>query len=221
MPSTLGYWSIRGLANYIRLLLEYVGEAYEEKRYNLKDETGPAEWFGTDKPRLLKEGVAFPNLPYYIDGDVKLTQSNVIMRYIGDKYNLSGKDGKEKYEVMVLEQQVSDMRMAFARLCYNQDFDKLKEEYLTKTLPTHVKNFSEYLGSKPFLYGAEITYPDFHFYDILSCNLTLDPGCIDKYENLKDYMTRFENLPKIKDYMASPKYISWPINGPMAKFGGQ
>ena len=27
-------------------------------------------------------------LPYYIDGDIKITQSNAILRYIGRKYGL-------------------------------------------------------------------------------------------------------------------------------------
>jgi len=215
MPATLGYWNIRGLANYIRLLLEYTGEAYEEKRYD-----DPSEWFEKDKPKLTSEGLPFANLPYYIDGDVKLTQSNAILRYLGDKHHLSGKD-KQKYEVMVLEQQVFDMRMSFARLCYNADFEKLKDEYLNKTLPGHVKTFSDYLGNKKWLTGDEITYPDFHFYDILSCNLCLAPHCLDQHQNLKAYMERFEALPKIKEYMNSTRYIKWPINASMAKFGGK
>jgi len=215
MPALLGYWNIRGLANYIRLLLEYTGEAYEEKRYN--DFT---EWFEKDKPKLASEGLPFPNLPYYVDGDVKLTQSNVILRYIGDKHHLSGKDGKQKYEVMILEQQASDVRTSWIRLCYNPDFEKLKDEYINKTLPGHLNNLSNYLGKKKWMIGDEITYPDFNFYDILNMNLCLDPHALDKYQNLKEYMERFEALPKVKEYMHSPRYIQWPINAHIAQFGG-
>ncbi|XP_045147946.1 glutathione S-transferase Mu 1-like [Echinops telfairi] len=33
MPMILGYWDIRGLAHCVRLLLEYTGSDYEEKKY--------------------------------------------------------------------------------------------------------------------------------------------------------------------------------------------
>ena len=32
-------------------------------------------------------GLDFPNLPYYVDGDVKVTQSNAILRFIARKYD--------------------------------------------------------------------------------------------------------------------------------------
>jgi len=36
-------------------------------------------------------GLDFPNLPYYIDGEVKLTQTNAILRHISRKHGLDGK----------------------------------------------------------------------------------------------------------------------------------
>ena len=32
----------------------------------------------------------FPNLPYLIDGDVRITQSSAILRYIGRQFDLLG-----------------------------------------------------------------------------------------------------------------------------------
>ena len=58
-------------------------------------------------------------LPYYIDGDVKLTQSNAIMRHIARKNGLCGKTDKEMDRVDVMENQISDFRSDFVRLCYN------------------------------------------------------------------------------------------------------
>ena len=34
--------------------------------------------------------LSFPNLPYYMDGDFKVTQSNAILRYIARKHNMLG-----------------------------------------------------------------------------------------------------------------------------------
>uniref|UniRef100_A0A3Q3WT83 glutathione transferase n=1 Tax=Mola mola TaxID=94237 RepID=A0A3Q3WT83_MOLML len=41
-------------------------------------------WFGVKN----KLGLDFPNLPYLVDGDKKIVQSNAIMRYIARKHNM-------------------------------------------------------------------------------------------------------------------------------------
>jgi hypothetical protein len=45
----LGYWSIRGLAERIRMFLEYTGLPYDEVKYTSEDID---KWFGHDKPHL-------------------------------------------------------------------------------------------------------------------------------------------------------------------------
>lgn len=67
---TLGYWKSRGRAQVARLLLAYVGMAWEDVQYK-----EPQQWFGKDKESL---GLEFPNLPYLIDGDLKLTETRAI-----------------------------------------------------------------------------------------------------------------------------------------------
>jgi glutathione S-transferase len=61
----LGYWPIRGLAERIRLLLEYLGLEYEQVFYFENNED---QWFKVDKPTLLSKNPAL-NLPYLIDGE--------------------------------------------------------------------------------------------------------------------------------------------------------
>jgi len=68
MPAVLGYWNIRGYAEAIRLMLEYLDVPYEDKRYEFGStpETLYCSWL-QDKQKL---GLDFPNLPYFIDDDV-------------------------------------------------------------------------------------------------------------------------------------------------------
>ena len=68
---TLGYWNIRGLADFLRLMLYYKGVNYTEKMYVEND-----EW-GKDKYNL---NLDFPNLPYLIDEkkNVRMTESYAI-----------------------------------------------------------------------------------------------------------------------------------------------
>ena len=71
----LGYWNLRGRGQILRLLLSYTGLPWQDVVY-----TGPEKWFGGgDKNQL---GFDFPNLPYLIKGDFKLTESSAIARYI-------------------------------------------------------------------------------------------------------------------------------------------
>jgi glutathione S-transferase len=74
---TLGYWNARGLAQVSRLLLAYTKVNWKDKIY-----TDRTSWFDGDKKNL---GFTFPNLPYLIDGALKLTESSAIQRYIINK----------------------------------------------------------------------------------------------------------------------------------------
>nr|XP_038958006.1 glutathione S-transferase, mu 6-like isoform X2 [Rattus norvegicus] len=69
MPMTLGYWDIRGLGQAIRLLLEYTGSSYEEKRYTMGDapDYDRSQWLS----EKFKLGLDIPNekrKPEYLEG---------------------------------------------------------------------------------------------------------------------------------------------------------
>ena len=46
-------------------------------------------------------GLEFPNLPYWIEGDLKLTQSVAILRHVARKANLFGKSDIEQAKLDV------------------------------------------------------------------------------------------------------------------------
>jgi glutathione S-transferase len=215
-PVQLGYWDIRGLAQPIRLLLEYTGTDWEDKLYV----TGPAPTF--DKSCWFDEkfshGFDFPNLPYLIDGDVKLTQTKAILKYIARKNDLVGKTEQEKIRIDLADAQNDDFRGAFTRLCYSPDFENLKENYLAD-LPGKLKQFSDFLGDNPWFAGQNLTYVDFTIYEGLDHHRTLEPNALNNFKNLQDFVNRFESLEKIAAYMKSPKFIKDRINNRMAKFG--
>jgi len=221
MPSILGYWEIRGLANPIRMLLKYAGEDFEDKRYSIAVTQGPdgpvysRENWMADKFKL---GYDFPNLPYYSDGHVKVTQTNAILRVIGRKHNLCGSTEFERAHADMCAEQVMDLRNGFVGLCYNQKFNDLKAGYL-EGLPAKLKLFQDYLGEKKYLVGDKPTFPDFHFSEMLDHHTILDPSCLDQFPMLIAYKHRFEALPAIKAFREAPEN-KLPLNGKMAAFGG-
>jgi len=212
----LGYWKIRGLAQPIRLLLEYCGESFTDKLYNFGStpETLRSEWL-KEKQTL---GLDFPNLPYYIDGDVKLTQSVTITKYIAHKHNLCGETDKEKIRVDMCAMECVDFRNGLSRIVYNDDFENLKVAYL-KELPAKLKEFDCFLGSHEwFGGGAHLTYVDFMMYETLDVHRLLQKNCLVSFKNLTNFLARIEALPAIKKYMSSDKFMSHPINGKPAKW---
>jgi glutathione S-transferase len=72
---TLGYWKIRGLAAPIRYVLNYLKVDFNDVMY----EQGDAPDFNIECWTSVKFtlGLEFANLPYFIDGDVKITESSV------------------------------------------------------------------------------------------------------------------------------------------------
>jgi len=80
---TFGYWNIRAgpRGNCNRYILNMAGVNFTDKRYDIVN--NPAEWKEQDKQSL---GLDFPNLPYIIDGDFKITESKAVSVYICDKW---------------------------------------------------------------------------------------------------------------------------------------
>ncbi|XP_030589296.1 glutathione S-transferase Mu 3-like [Archocentrus centrarchus] len=217
MPMVLAYWDIRGLAQPARLLLEYTGEEYEDKHYTCGDAPNYDKTCWTSVKDKL--GLDFPNLPYLLDGDRKITQSNAIMRYIARKHNMCGETEDEKVRVDIMENQSMDFRNGFVRMCYT-NFDEMKPEYL-KTLPSTLKQFSDFLGNRKWFAGDKITFVDFIMYELLDQHVAFEPKCLDNFKNLKELLNRFEALERIAAYMKSPRFMKTPINNKMAKFGNK
>ncbi|KAM6976691.1 glutathione S-transferase Mu 3-like [Aplochiton taeniatus] len=217
MSMKLAYWDIRGLAQPIRLLLEYTGTEYQDKLYSCGEAPNYDKscWFD-EKPNL---GMDFPNLPYLEDGDRKIVQSNAIMRYIARKHHLCGETEDEVIRVDILENQAMDFRNGFVILCY-RDYDKMKSRYLNM-LPGTLKQFSDFLGARKWFAGDNITFVDFLMYELLDQHRMFEPKCLEDLKNLKNLMDRFEALEKIAAYMKSSRFMATPVNNKMAMWGNK
>ncbi|KAF8766817.1 glutathione S-transferase Mu 1-like [Argiope bruennichi] len=210
---TLGYWDIRGIAEPIRFLLHYKGVDFVDKRYTFDDR---AAW-EKDKTSLKLD---FPNLPYYLDGNIRLTQSNTILRYLAKKHELDGKTEEEYLRVSLAEQQISDLRASLIQLSYNDNFEKLKPDFVNQ-VPSHLKLVANFLGNRKFLAGDSVTYVDFMAYHVIDYLRYLIPNLLTDFPNLRDHQDRIRNLPELRKYLKSPAYKPWPLFSPAAQFGGE
>ena len=134
-----------------------------------------------------------------------------ILRYLGRKYNLEGTTEVEKNRIAVLEQQVSDLNIAFFRTLFGPDFEKNKPEYL-KALPDALKQLSTFLGSNQWVAGGKISYVDFWLYEYLIKIKVFAPQVFGKFPTLSAFVDRVEALPRVAEYIkaSEPLVFSGP-----------
>ncbi|CAG0894172.1 unnamed protein product [Darwinula stevensoni] len=191
------------LAQPIRNLLTYTGVEWEDKVYEASPPDGPGrQAWENDKTDGL--GLDFPNLPYYIDGDVKLSQSLSIIRHLGRKHGLYGQTEEEQCRQDMAEQQQGDFQMAMIRAVYYKFTPESKAQYLEEALPTHLKIFTMFIGNRNWLLGDRLTYVDFLWYEVLDWQLYLDPECFKDFPVLPYYI---DGDVKLSQSLAILRYL--------------
>ena len=134
------------------------------------------------------------------------------MKFIARKY-LHGKLYPEAAEGFLI-----DIRTAWIRLCYNQNFQKLKDEF-EREIPDKFHALEHSLTPGRDWAGSELSYVDFGIAESMDVYETLFPGCFDGLPECKKYRENFFGLPAIKKYRTSARFKKFPINGPPAAWG--
>lgn len=216
----LGYWDIRGFAEPSRLLLQYTKAQFTNKLYHFGDapDYNREEWL-KEKSSL---GLDFPNLPYLIDGDLKLSQARTILTHLGRKFKMMGNDETETALVDLLIDQSNDLRQELNNICYRAiNFENVKKKFCDETLPVHLKLYEDFLTKKgkKWLISDTLTAADFQLFEYLDhCWLLSNDNWTD-FPKVLAYMKAFRELPELKKYLET-EHDKRPINGKMAKFGG-
>ncbi|CAK8678977.1 unnamed protein product [Clavelina lepadiformis] len=221
MPKvTFGYWDLRALAESIRTILEYCGTDYEDKRYQLRGEppnVDRSDWFDVK----FKLGLDFPNIPYLIDGDVKMTQQWAILKYVARKYgNLVPKTEEETRRCDMAQEVSKDIWSGFHRVIFDfANYEASKKTFLEETLPKILEAMEAFLQNSDWMAGATLTYVDFEVCERLDVLTEFKSSCLDKYPNVKKYKERFFALDKITAYRSSDRFKEYPIVPHFAKWG--
>jgi glutathione S-transferase len=214
----LVYWDIRALAEPIRLLLNYVGQEFEDKRIPFGD-MGPSlmEHWTNQK---YSHGLDFPNLPYYVEGDFKISQSIAILNHLGRKHNLYGDTLEDKARIDMVAQTVNDLRWS-AWVVYNdKDFHKIKGEW-KKSIPGKWSEMNKFLEGKEYVLGSKISWVDFLLYESMEW---FRQFAMDVFQdapelaNLNQFQKRIEALPQIKTYLNSDRFKD-RLFAPIVNFG--
>jgi len=234
MTLELGYWKVRGIAGGIKVFLEYTGEKWTDTFYEahaLPDgEWDRTEWTNDKFSEKFQNDFSFPNLPWLRDGDIKITQSSAIFKYISRKHGIGQNlNIKEAARVDQAEDQIKDIRAGFVALIYEQ-FNpctysvflfKDRKEYCDGVLLPQLSQLSLFLEGSNYISGENITFVDFMLWEFLDHLKHFDSSLFDdpRIINLKNFKARIENVPKVANYLKSPRYMKGPCYSKMAKWG--
>lgn len=201
---TIAYWGIKGRGQVLRELAEFTGLPYENKFY-----TDPSEWFGKDKAALKTD---FPNLPYILDGETVVTESEACALYIvqkSKKLELLGSNAEEIVNITQVKGVLNDAVNNLFKVAMNKEGDVAKG--IQDTVIPKLTLLAKYLGKKEWLVG-KLTLVDFFFIQILKL-LALNGDYVQQL-NLTDYVKRYDELPALKAYFASDRCVKGPYFPP-------
>lgn len=234
---TLVYWDIVGLAHPLRMALTLADIEWCDVRmvcgHSSDSKANKKEWFEA-KESLRKEGILdFPNLPYYLDGDVQLVQSDAILRHLGKKYNLMGSGTVPEHVTDMLMEEARDLDSTMIRLSYEEGGSAvarfLRSNGLRETLAVW-EGFVRKSGA--YATGSNITVVDLKLYTFLykfqkaQAALTVASMTGEGLEGevpplpfwVPAYLERVEKTtPQLESYLKSSD-MTIPTNNPHARF---
>lgn len=224
---TIGYHKIRGLGAPLRMMCFYKSQPFTNVAYgaDMKD-----SWFGGAKGDLVKKNACM-NLPYILDGDQVLTQSNTCLLYLGRKLGIDS-DADFFQNHCVLDQ-VMDLRNDLMKVVYPFGDAKTKEQFpdvakahlegSAKTNLTKLEGFCK----GPYMCGAVIRSGDFHVFEMLDQHADIAASLgvanpMDEYPKLKALHAALKADAKLAKYFESDCYKMWAQNnGLFTHFTGQ
>ena len=201
-----GYWPIRAgpRGSINRHILYYKGVDFEDLKH-----TGET-WAAFKASGELE----FPNLPYIIDGDFKLTESKAVTCYLCEKYapELLGANVAEKGKVLMLQNVIADWFMGVAGMTFsNEDRDAAIEKAMTTIAP-----IAAALGSNDWFVGSGLTFIDFLMWEVCETvnGLCQDTRLFTAHANLQAHHARVAAIPAFAAYVASDKFTRTPFTPP-------
>jgi len=199
---------MRGKGEFIRLVL-----AHFQLKYTEKNPTSLEEALALTRGT----GFDFPNLPYLIDGDIRITESSAIPMYLalkaGDK-NFFGKEGLEQVKHQMLIGVFNDLQYIFIEIFKSSEFEAIFEAK-KDTLHRKFQELSQFKGERKFFF-EQVTFADIAFFVIASFFEAITkglnkPSLLAELPNLKSLMESVASLPGIKDYLENSPSAKLPI----------
>ncbi|XP_042527887.1 glutathione S-transferase A2-like isoform X2 [Dipodomys spectabilis] len=192
----LHYFNGRGRMESIRWLLAAAGVEFEEKFIESPE----------DLDKLRNDGsLMFQQVPMVEMDGMKLVQSRAILNYIATKYNLYGKDAKERVLIDMYTEGVADLAEMLMTLLLTPSDQREAKIALIKdrTKNRYLVAFEKVLKShgQDYLVGNRLSRADILMVELLYYIEELDASLLDGFPLLQALKTRISNLPNVKKFL--------------------
>jgi glutathione S-transferase len=192
------YFDIRGRAEAIRLMLEDLGEPYDDERVRSSD-----AW------AALKPHTPFGALPIYEEGDLKFAQTQAIYRHIARTRDLYGRDERERVECDVGAEALNEAIENFWRFFWDPDYagktDVFERGALAEALLDLERWFTRTSLEPQFWVDGRLTYVDFVAWRFLDEVDALFPKALAARPALAQFHRAFQTRPRIAAYLQSKR----------------
>ncbi|KAG7364679.1 glutathione S-transferase, C-terminal domain containing protein [Nitzschia inconspicua] len=234
----LGYWSIRGLAAPLRMMLAAAEVNHWIIMYDVTEEKeggwGKDSYFN-EKDWLREKYNPLMNCPFVVDcaNERVIVQTNAIFSFLGRELNMLGETPDDQVKCEELLCEVMDIRNQMVRFAYaaSTENDKSDAELLMNSSGPVSRGFDKLEVSmkrsrSKFLVGDRPSAPDFHLWEMMDqfihlCRFyNLDAPFHSGHRGcLFSYYSQLQSLPNVKAYMESDLHKDVPFNNPYARFG--
>ncbi|XP_008295786.1 glutathione S-transferase 3-like [Stegastes partitus] len=190
--AVLHYFNGRGKMESIRWLLTLAEAEYDEMFLTSRDQY----------VKLLNDGsLMFQQVPMVeIDG-MKLVQTKAIFQYIAEKYNLHGKDPKERAIINMHCEGLMDLMEMMMILPFCADPKPQLEKVKTKANERYLPVFEKAVTGPVYLVGGRVTCADVLLFE---CILMLEEKFCDilkEYDSLRSFKGRMLSIPALHRFL--------------------
>ncbi|KAL7877423.1 hypothetical protein SRHO_G00040660 [Serrasalmus rhombeus] len=190
----LYYFDGRGKMESIRWLLAVAGVEFEEVFLTTR----------ANYEELVNDGaLLFHQVPMVEMDGMKLVQSKAIMNYIAGKYNLYGKDLKERVMIDMYAEAARDIMDMIMMLPFTppekkqNQLENLQVKAKVRTLPAYEKA----LGASQFLVGNQLSCADVNFFEASLMLEELFPTILSSFPNIQAFQMRIKAIPTISKFL--------------------
>ncbi|XP_010629376.1 glutathione S-transferase A1-like [Fukomys damarensis] len=206
----LHYFDGRGRMESIRWLLAAAGVEFEEKFIKCPE----------DLEKLKNDGLLmFQQVPMVEMDGMKLVQSRAILNYIATKYNLYGKDMKERLLIDMYTEGIIDLYEMVSHLPLTPPDQKDTKMALIrdKTKNHYFPVFEKVLKShgQDYLVGNKLSRADIHLVELVYSVEEVDASLLADFPLLQALKTRISNLPNVKKFLQPGGQRKPPVTAKM------
>ncbi|NXI92511.1 GSTA2 transferase, partial [Psophia crepitans] len=192
----LHYVKGRGKMESIRWLLAAAGVEFEEEFIETKE----------DLAKLRNSGVLmFQQVPMVEMDGMKMVQTRAILSYIAAKYNLYGKDLKERAWIDMYVEGTTDLMGMIMRLPFEpadvreKNFALSLERAATRYFPVYEKALKDH--GQDYLVGNKLSWADIHLLEAILMVEECKPDILSAFPLLQAFKGRISNVPTIKKFL--------------------